>query len=159
MPNRNPWNYSEVEPGAIFAGVIPYYPRELAELHERGVRAILSLTRRDFTTYPDMGYGTFQMDYIHVPIVDSGLPSEGALNTALDFMNWAYSHQKPIYVHCRGGMGRTGIILMAFYIVRRGLSLNEAKSIVNRRQWNNLHAANWGSPQHEWVLNLENYRA
>lgn len=156
---RVPFTYTWIEQGKILAGSIPQLPEDLEVLNSLGIQGIISLTRRDPFTYPNM-YGVLRVDrhnIIQWPVPDGGLDEKMILNAA-DCL--AYERAWPAYIHCRGGIGRTGTALLAYYVLHRGLSLAEAREIVKvRRNYEgNASAIDQGSPQREWIDNLENLR-
>lgn len=75
----------------------PYEPilRELA--HERGIQA----------------------EYLHFPIGDYGLPTIDGMKTALDAIDEAIERGRKVYLHCYGGIGRTGTTVGCF-LARHG---------------------------------------
>lgn len=156
---RVPFTYTWIEPGKILAGSIPQLPEDLAALKSLGVNAILSLTRRDIRTYPGLELRWFnQAQY---PIPDGGIAPDKTMFTAAAFIAHIVGRSEVVYVHCRGGIGRTGTVLLAYYVLERRLSLAEAREIVKvRRNFEgNASAIDQGSPQHEWIESLESKRA
>lgn len=65
----------------------------------------------------------FQVDalYQRFPIGDFGLPSIDQMQKTLDVIDSAIAAQRKIFVHCWGGIGRTGTTV-GCYLVRHGLS-------------------------------------
>jgi len=156
---RVPFTYTWIEPGKILAGSIPQLPEDLEILKAQGIQGIISLTRRDIWTYPNM-VGKWWGDRHHViqwPIPDGGVDERMIFNAARCL---AYEPAYPAYIHCRGGIGRTGMVLLAYYVLHRSKSLAEAREIVKvRRNYEgNASAIDQGSPQREWIDNLEKLR-
>ena len=160
---RVPFTTTWIEQGKILAGSIPQLPQDLEALRSMGIHSILSLTRRDPRTYPDM-YWLLQENFIwsQWPIPDNSVAEEtimvSAASTIEDRLN--HADEAPIYVHCRGGVGRTGMVLLAYYVLHRGMTLAQAKEIVKvRRNYEgNASAIDQGSPQKEWIDLLESKR-
>jgi hypothetical protein len=152
---RIPFTYTWIEQGKILAGSIPQVPDDVAILKSLGIQAIISLTRRDIETYPEM----VPVDFIrgNFPIPDNGIGPDEIMTGAVDALDYFLSRQYSTYIHCRGGIGRTGVILLAYYVNRRGLSLAQAKEIVKvrRNYQGNASAIDQGSPQREWIDALE----
>lgn len=162
MPD--PFNHTWIEQGKILAGSIPWQPEHIDELYGMGIRAILTLTRRDIRQYPGVAgrlhvvYG--DIAHLHVGILDGGIPANDKLTAkAIDFIDSAYQSGKPVFIHCAGGIGRTGIILEAYYVLRRGMTLAEAQVLVRQRKnVANIPAGGVCSPQLEWSAALESKR-
>jgi protein-tyrosine phosphatase len=63
--------------------------------------------------------------YHHFPIRDHGVPSSQSMSEILDAVDDSIENGKPVYIHCWGGVGRTGIAV-ACHFIRRGLSAEDA---------------------------------
>lgn len=59
------------------------------------------------------------------PIKDMGIPSPAQLLAILDTITHAVAARKRVYIHCWGGIGRTGTVVACWYI-RNGLSAADA---------------------------------
>jgi len=72
-------------------------------------------------------------DVVHrrVPVPDFGVPTERAMTEVLDAIDAAERDGRRAYVHCRGGIGRTGTAV-GCHLVRRGAGGDEALVEVNR---------------------------
>ncbi len=62
---------------------------------------------------------------ITFPIVDLGLPEPGTMRLILDTIDQTLAKGDRIYLHCIGGIGRTGMVV-GCYLVRHGRSGTEA---------------------------------
>lgn len=151
------FNHNWIEEGKILAGSIPTSAAHIDTVHSMGICAVLRLTQHDATEYPGVAEALLRWSMIqcHAPIVDGGIPDEPTLQKALDFID-AHYPDRPIYVHCRRGLGRTGVILQAWYVLRRGFSLEAARNQLRARVEpdTGICAAYLGSPQPEFVAAL-----
>ena len=128
-----------VMPGKILAGVFPdVWSDDTAALTLRallhaGIRTTLNLTEEGETNQglplPDYT-GLFAKFAAEIgvevacerrPIHDFDVPSVADLRDTLDVVDAAVAAGKPVYIHCRGGWGRTGTVV-GCYLVRHGLA-------------------------------------
>lgn len=152
---RVPFTTTWIEPGRILIGSIPQLPEDYAMLRGSNIQAVLTLTRRDPQTYPLMPQW-LDIVWYHAPIPDGGLADESRMIDAAQFINACYVRGRPVYVHCRGGIGRSGTILIAYYVLCRDMTVAQARDQVRiRRNYEgNASAADQGSPQREWIDSL-----
>jgi protein-tyrosine phosphatase len=152
-----PFNYNWIEAGKILAGSMPTSGADIVTLKGLGIYHILSLTRRSLTACEDCNRELGDVTICHAPIVDSNIPDDETALKAVNFMDECYQTNKPFFIHCRGGVGRTGILLDAYYVWRRGMMVEQAKPLLMNRHcpYTGNYAGAGGSPQSEWVAALE----
>jgi hypothetical protein len=63
--------------------------------------------------------------YRRFPIPDFGLPRAADMRATLDYLDHALAEGRRIYLHCHGGVGRTGMTVGCF-LVRHGKTGQEA---------------------------------
>jgi hypothetical protein len=87
----------------------PYEPllKELAPLYELDIR------------------------YTRIPIRDRGIPTIETMLEILDTIDEAIKRKRKVYVHCWGGIGRTGIVVGCF-LVRHGEQPKQALAQVEK---------------------------
>ncbi|HJS19315.1 MAG TPA: hypothetical protein VJ785_11255 [Anaerolineales bacterium] len=126
-----------VEPGRFLAGEYPGHfndgeaRRRIDSLIEAGFDTFIDLTEEgEIYPYQDMlneqsqAYG-LNVQYYRFPIGDFGLPSNELMRTILAQIEASLSAGRRIYLHCWGGIGRTGTTV-GCYLVRHGSSGAEA---------------------------------
>jgi len=105
---------------------------KLRWLMGQGINYIVDLTE---SGEADIDYPVFiqneasslkiQISYQRFPIQDWHTPSQEKMVEILDNIDGALSEGKNIYLHCYGGLGRTGITV-GCYLVRHGSPGNES---------------------------------
>jgi protein-tyrosine phosphatase len=83
------------------------YPVELPP----GVDFVVDLTEEgELPPYARDG-----LDYRRMPIRDFGVPSEDEMRNILDTIDEALAAGRTVFVHCRGGIGRTGTVIGCYF--------------------------------------------
>jgi hypothetical protein len=105
--------------------------RKIASFLECGIRTFIDLTqagelvpyepilREEARIYECMTV------YHRFGIQDGGLPSTQTMTLILDAIDSSIQSGNPVYVHCWGGVGRTGTVV-GCHLIRHGLSAEKA---------------------------------
>ena len=129
-------------PGLLLAGEYPAArginesTRKLSAIVSAGIRHFIDLTeRRDLVLdYEALLTRQFTEDppgYDRYAIPDMGIPDTHLTNSILDRIDGLIKEGRPVYVHCWGGVGRTGTIA-GCWLVRHGLSGDQALAEIAR---------------------------
>jgi hypothetical protein len=126
-----------VEPGQLLAGEYPAHfdsestRKRIDSLLEAGFDTFIDLTRPNET----VAYIRILLDQAKIydvdvkhhrfAIGDFGLPAPELMASILDTIDDALKTERKIYLHCWGGIGRTGTTV-GCYLVRRGMSGEDA---------------------------------
>lgn len=137
-----------VEPGHVLAGEYPgsrsddQAREKLRQILSAGVTFFLDLTEEgeyDLRPYaPFLKEGSVTLGrsvaYQRMRIPDGGTVTVDEMRRILDAIDAATQEGRVVYVHCWGGIGRTGTVA-GCYMVRHGMSGQEAlREIARRRQ-------------------------
>lgn len=129
-----------VEPGRLLAGPFPAAPiPEITRFRMRllldtGIRCVINLMEpdeldRDGQAFPRYetairDIGTLQgveVECHRAGIRDMSVPSKPEMNRILNLIDQSLGADKPVYVHCLGGYGRTGTVV-GCYLVRHRIA-------------------------------------
>lgn len=145
VPMRNSY---WVIPGKLLAGEHPSAPtrektrERLQRLIGAGIECFVDLTHPPEMPPYDIDL-PFAVDYVRKPIKDHALPEERAhMVEILDCIQQALRADRPVYVHCRAGIGRTGMV-MGCLLVERGLPADEAIDELNRLWQQSERSKSW----------------
>lgn len=128
-----------VEPGRLLAGPYPAHydalgtERNLRALIRRGIRAVYSLmeAREDGAEGGRSPYVALleraarahgaEVEWRRFAIHDMSVPDVATMDAIQAAIDGSIERDRPVYVHCWRGRGRTGLVVGA-YLVRRGLA-------------------------------------
>jgi protein tyrosine phosphatase (PTP) superfamily phosphohydrolase (DUF442 family) len=111
----------------------------LRVMQAQGIRRVCCLLPQS----PDIYAATFGVDRVCMaPIADFQVVDWALLqDVILPFLKAADQSQEPVVVHCGGGIGRTGQVLVAWLIVGRGMAAADAIAVVKQQGRNPYEAA------------------
>jgi hypothetical protein len=130
-----------VEPGRFLAGEYPaaaYIERareRLNQLLESGIDTFIDLTLpNELPPYLPLlleqaKKRDVQIQYRRFTIIDRSIPMGGMMTTILNAIDKSLAEGHNIYLHCWGGIGRTGLTV-GCYLVRRGLTGKQALALL-----------------------------
>lgn len=127
-----------VRPGRFLAGEYPataYFPeltrKRLDSFLSAGFDTFIDLTSPgEIEPYETLlreqaGYYSQPAQYTRFPIGDFGLPAPVQMTAILDAIDTALASGRKPYLHCYGGIGRTGTVV-GCYLARHGLGGQQA---------------------------------
>lgn len=143
-----------VEPNRLLAGEYPASTRpemaggRLEAYLDCGITDFIDLTTAgELDPYEnvlqELGRSrAFQVDYVRLPIVDMSVPERpDRMIRILDEIDRRIDAGGTVYVHCWGGIGRTGTVV-GCYLVRQGLTGSAALSQL-ARLWPQMEKSAW----------------
>ncbi len=127
-----------VSPQRLLAGEYPgaiteeQARRKLCALLDAGIRSFLDLTEaHELRAYDHIVReiaGTRQIDvsYRRMSVPDLGTPTTAHMTAVLEHVDSEIQAARPVYVHCWGGIGRTGTVVGCWMVGREGRTAQEA---------------------------------
>ncbi len=85
-------------------------------LRKAGIGAIVTLTQRALSGEAIKKFG---LEYLHLPVKDFCAPARSQMECFVRFCDEQTAAGRAVAVHCRAGIGRTGVML-ACYLVHLG---------------------------------------
>ena len=133
-----------VVPGKLLAGCYPgsRNPVEISQklegLLNSGIRCVVNLMEGHETDHDGNSFADYEeplklmakergidIKLVRHPIPDRGVPSKDQMIGILDSIDDAVDRGLPVYVHCWGGVGRTGTVI-GCYLARHGIANGSA---------------------------------
>jgi protein tyrosine/serine phosphatase len=144
-----------VEPGKLLAGCYPGAKqlnesrKKLTGLLDAGIRHIVNLMEEQETDRQGDGFEPYEeaiqrlaedrnliITCQRMPIRDLSVPSLRFMKHTLDAIDHAIAQDKPTYVHCWGGRGRTGTVV-GCWLARHGKATgNQALDLIKELRKN-----------------------
>ena len=132
-------NYWVIE-GKFLAGAYPGSPNEtnhrqrIEELWGAGMRTFVNLIEEDETNSSGQRFSRYddilrelarqageQVAHLRFPVRDLSVPSLDGMRSILDAVDLGLAADRPVYLHCFGGVGRTGTAVCC-WLLRHGLA-------------------------------------
>jgi ADP-ribosylglycohydrolase/protein tyrosine phosphatase (PTP) superfamily phosphohydrolase (DUF442 family) len=142
-----------VLPGQLLAGEYPGGPAaeatrtRLQRLLAAGIECFFDLTQPgEIAPHPpyesELPAG---IEYLRVPVADHAVPEERAQMAAiLEALSRVLGSGRPVYLHCRAGIGRTAMVAGCL-LVERGMTGDEALAELHRLWQQSARASQWPS--------------
>jgi Protein-tyrosine phosphatase len=126
--------------GKFLAGAYPgssepaAHRSRIQELWSAGMRTFVNLMEecetnnagQPFRRYDDYlremaSRGGEQIAHLRFPVIDLSVPSADSMRSILDAIDLSLNAERPVYLHCFGGVGRTGTTVCC-WLLRHGLA-------------------------------------
>lgn len=115
------------------------YRARIRALLDAGVRTVIDLR----TAAEPPGIGSLlekqaradeDVAWINTPILNGAAPSHALLEAILDAIDASLARSRGVYVHCAGGLGRTGTVIACWWIRQGRYEPEEALAALTRHR-------------------------
>jgi len=106
--------------------------KKLTAIVDAGIRSFVDLTERHELERYDDGLRslarerTLDLRYARFPIVDVSTPTPDEMTRIVEHVSSEIAVGRPVYVHCRGGIGRTGTVVGCWMVQEEGRRPDDA---------------------------------
>lgn len=97
---------------------------DLRKLAAMGIKTIVNLRREDDHTVQEAAVArSLGLRYFNVPMRDMSRPTDEQVSRALAIIN--APENQPVFVHCKRGADRTGVVIACYRIAHDGWTLKQ----------------------------------
>lgn len=128
-------NFFWVIPKQLAGSEVPTNKADFQWIKAQGIKAIVSLT--ELPSDPSLTQ-PFDFEVHHLHIRDRTAPKQHQIDVFVEIVNTLLAKDKPVLVHCLGGIGRTGTML-ACYLVSQCKNPRDAINEVRRKKPGSIH--------------------
>jgi len=106
--------------------------KRVEELWNAGMRTFINLVEEDETNLTGQAFHLYEAvlaelgqqtgevgTHLRFPVVDLSIPTVDRMRAILDAIDHSLAQEKPVYLHCFGGVGRTGTTVCC-WLIRHG---------------------------------------
>ena len=130
-------NFSWVIDGKLGGSAGPRSKSDLIALKNYGVAALVRLVEADHSRVTADEIREVGLEDYFEPVPDFTAPTQDQIHKIIAYIDSHLEDGAPVVVSCNMGIGRTGVIL-ACYLVHKGLTADAALQLVRRRRGRGL---------------------
>eukprot|EP00457_Paulinella_chromatophora_P009556 gb/GEZN01009625.1/.p1 GENE.gb/GEZN01009625.1/~~gb/GEZN01009625.1/.p1 ORF type:complete len:223 (+),score=21.47 gb/GEZN01009625.1/:43-711(+) len=121
--------WAKVDEGVYMGGVPIACLGHIDQLHALGVRAVINL--QDEYKGPTKVYTRMGWTNMYMPVIDHSEPTVDQLRHCVAFIKGRTSKGEGVYIHCKGGHGRSAAVAFAWLLSEKGLEPIEVQQMLN----------------------------
>ena len=124
------FDYSSITQNIIISG--EYVENDIFTIQKLGVNCVIDM--RSETLFDKSLFESIGINYFNIPVDNYFAPELDQIDNAIEYINSNISVDSKILIHCKEGVGRSSLIIIA-YLVTTGLDLFESMKLVQSNRW------------------------
>tara|TARA_B000000460_G_C21386248_1_gene336124 strand:+ start:222 stop:725 length:504 start_codon:yes stop_codon:yes gene_type:complete len=127
---KSSFDYSNITDNIIISG--EYTQNDVFTIQKLGVKCVIDM--RSESIFDQSLFESIGINYFNIPVDNYFAPELDQIDNAIEFINSNISVDNNILIHCKEGVGRSSLIIIA-YLITTGLDLFESMGIVQSNRW------------------------
>ena len=127
---KSSFDYSNITDNIIISG--EYTQNDVFTIQKLGVKCVIDM--RSESIFDQSLFKSIGINYFNIPVDNYFAPELDQIDNAIEFINSNISVDNNILIHCKEGVGRSSLIIIA-YLITTGLDLFESMKIVQSNRW------------------------
>jgi protein-tyrosine phosphatase len=127
---KSSFDYSNITNNIIISG--EYTQNDVFTIQKLGVKCVIDM--RSETIFDQSLFESIGINYFNIPVDNYFAPELDQIDNAIEFIHSNISVDNNILIHCKEGVGRSSLIIIA-YLITTGLDLFESMEIVQSNRW------------------------
>ncbi|MAM27134.1 MAG: hypothetical protein CL704_04185 [Chloroflexi bacterium] len=127
---KSSFDYSNITDNIIISG--EYTQNDVFTIQKLGVKCVIDM--RSESIFDQSLFKSIGINYFNIPVDNYFAPELDQIDNAIEFINSNISVDNNILIHCKEGVGRSSLIIIA-YLITTGLDLFESMEIVQSNRW------------------------
>tara|TARA_Y100001949_G_scaffold151232_1_gene136871 strand:+ start:643 stop:1146 length:504 start_codon:yes stop_codon:yes gene_type:complete len=127
---KSSFDYSNITNNIIISG--EYTQNDVFTIQKLGVKCVIDM--RSESIFDQSLFESIGINYFNIPVDNYFAPELDQIDNAIEFINSNISVDNNILIHCKEGVGRSSLIIIA-YLITTGLDLFESMEIVQSNRW------------------------
>ena len=127
---KSSFDFSNITDNIIISG--EYTQNDVFTIQKLGVKCVIDM--RSESIFDQSLFESIGINYFNIPVDNYFAPELDQIDNAIEFINSNISVDNNILIHCKEGVGRSSLIIIA-YLITTGLDLFESMEIVQSNRW------------------------
>ena len=127
---KSSFDYSNITDNIIITG--EYTSNDIFTIQKLNIKCVIDM--RSENSFDQSLFESIGIKYFNIPVDNYFAPELEQIDTTIEFIKSHISTDNNILIHCKEGVGRSSLIIIA-YLITTGLDLFESMEIVKSNRW------------------------